>query len=92
MLSRLEDAAGHALETTPTGYWLSAGDNGVRLEPMRWDSASAIWVPASAAPTYLPAQSACAAENARLLLSASGAGLEITHKHERLRAVYESLQ
>jgi hypothetical protein len=92
VLSRLEDAGGHALETTPTAYWLSAGENGVRLEPLRWDSASATWVRAPAAPIYLAPQSPCAAENARLLLAGSGTGLVITHKHERLRAVYESLQ
>jgi hypothetical protein len=92
VLSGLEDAGGRTLESTPTAYWVSAGDTGVRLEPLRWDSAAATWVPAPAAPAYLPAHSPCEAENARLALAASGDGLEITHKHEKLRAVYEPLR
>ena len=88
VLIELEDGTRQPLEPPVLAYWLDLGDNALRLEPLRWDTAASAWVPAPSDTLYLPRQSACVAETARIMLTASNDGFEVLYKPEQLRARY----
>lgn len=77
-----------SMETPVLAYWLDRGENAIQLEPLRWDTSASAWVPASGNPVYLPLQSPCVAETARIMLTARDSGIEILYKPEQLRARY----
>jgi hypothetical protein len=88
VLIELEDGTGQPIEPPVLAYWLDPGDNALRLDPLRWDTAASAWVPAPSDTLYLPLQSACVAETARIKLSAGDGGFEVLYKREQLRARY----
>lgn len=88
VLVELDDGTRQPIEPPVLAYWLDPGDNALRLEPLRWDTAASAWVPAPAATVYLPLQSACVAESARIMLTAGDDGFEVLYKREQLRARY----
>lgn len=88
VLVELEDGTGQPIEPPVLAYWLDPGDNALRLDPLRWDTAASAWVPAPSDTLYLPRQSACVAETARIMLTASNDGFEVLYKPEQLRARY----
>jgi hypothetical protein len=88
VLIELEDGTRQPIEPPVLAYWLDPGDNALRLDPLRRDTAASAWVPAPSDTLYLPLQSACVGESARIKLSASDDGFEVLYKREQLRARY----